>query len=138
MKAWEDIEKDPNISIWWTENSEWYLDKGVKIEKFKDGLIEVKNVMGSGHRHRDVTDKQRFYFDNFGWLAGCYKVQSDECERMVWSINQQIASGLNENSERSARLRRDDYMAKKYKYDQALEKELKSLSSKALLKNENL
>lgn len=135
MKAWQDLVDSPDISIWTTEYSEWYLDKGVKIERFHDGRIEVKNVMGPGHKFRDVTNMQRWYFDNVGWFAGCYKVQSDEFKIVVDRITDRIRYGLNENAERVAKEKRDEYMHKKYICDQALEKEIKSLPSPAAIEN---
>ena len=49
MKAWEDLERDPYVSLYWTgddldPDSHWYMDHGVKIEKFKDGRIEQSEV----------------------------------------------------------------------------------------------
>ena len=138
MKAWNDLIESPDINVWTTENSEWYLDKGVKIERFHNGIIEVKNVMGSGHNFADVTKMQRWYFDNVGWFAGCYKVQSDEFESVVNSLTDKIRYGLNPNAEVTAKKKRDEYMHRKFLCDQALEREIKSLPSPAAIETENL
>ena len=82
MKAWEDLERDPYVSLYWTgddldPDSHWYMDHGVKIEKFKDGRIEINNCMHAGDFYVPVTSSQRYVFENVGWLPGCYDVCID-------------------------------------------------------------
>jgi hypothetical protein len=48
MKAWDDLVNNKDKSLYTTRDSEYYIDHGVKIERFDDGRIEVKNTMTRG------------------------------------------------------------------------------------------
>jgi hypothetical protein len=134
MKAWEDLENNPDISLCWTEESKFYIDKA-KIEKFDDGRIVIQSVIGPGHKFRNLTSRQMFYFENFGWEAGKLKLMSDHYESKANEANRLLQSNYNDRT-RSALLRRKkEHMEKKFIYDRALNKELESLSCEALLKN---
>lgn len=80
MKAFEELENDPNVSLYWTgddrnPDSYWYLDHGCKIEKFvDDGRVEINNVMMAGDHYCKITSEQYEVFMDKGWLAGCYRV----------------------------------------------------------------
>lgn len=92
MKAWEDLERDPYVSLYWTgddldPDSHWYMDHGVKIEKFKDGRIEINNCMYAGDFYVPVTESQRYVFENVGWLPGCYDVCIDMYSARMLRIN---------------------------------------------------
>jgi len=72
MKAWQDLENDPHISLYRTRVSKWYLDMGIKIEKFdEDGRIEVKNTMTPGEMFKDLSDDDLKLFEEKGWMVGC-------------------------------------------------------------------
>ncbi len=72
MKAWQDLENDPHISLYHTRVSKWYLDMGIKIEKFdEDGRIEVKNTMTPGEMFKDLSDDDLKLFEEKGWMVGC-------------------------------------------------------------------
>lgn len=82
MKAWDELENDPNVSLYWTgdvrdPDSHWYMDHGIKIEKFKDGHIELSNAMVSGDFYKPLTQSQVEVFEDKGWLRGCYNVCID-------------------------------------------------------------
>jgi len=87
MKAWNDLLGE--VSLYWTglpdnPDSHWYLDHGVKIEKFKDGTFEISNTMIAGDWFRPITNEQYDFFVFNGWLAGCYKVCIDTyIDRMI-------------------------------------------------------
>jgi len=79
MKAWEDLSNDVNVSLYYTGTSRnpksfWYLDHGVKIERFEDGTIEVNNVMTASDHYDSVSSDEYDVFNNDGWLNGCYNV----------------------------------------------------------------
>ena len=79
MKAWNDLEEDPYITLYWTgdernPDTHWYMDHGVKIEQMRDGSIEINNAMVGGDFYKRVTDSQYKVFEEKGWLAGCYNV----------------------------------------------------------------
>lgn len=72
MKAWQDLENDPHISLYSTRVSKWYLDMGIKIEKFdEDGRIEVKNTMTPGEMFKDLSEDDLKLFEEKGWMVGC-------------------------------------------------------------------
>lgn len=84
MKAWHDLETNPHISIYRTRLSEWYIDMGVKIEKFdEDGRIEIKNTMTLNEKFDNISDDEREVFDQQGWIAGCLKVNIDMLKRKI-------------------------------------------------------
>jgi hypothetical protein len=82
MKAWEDLESNPYISLYHTRLSLWYLDMGVKIEKFDD-RIEIKNTMTPNEKFRDVGDDEREVFEKEGWEAGCLTVNINVLEQKI-------------------------------------------------------
>jgi len=82
MKAWEDLESNPHVSLYHTRVSLWYLDMGVKIEKFDD-RIEIKNTMTPNEKFRDVNDIEREVFEKQGWEAGCLTVNINVLEQKI-------------------------------------------------------
>ena len=84
MKAWNDLVNNPHISLYHTRVSLWYIDMGVKIEKFdEDGRIEIKNTMTPTEYYKDLTAKQLKVFDDLGWYAGCISLNVDVLEEKV-------------------------------------------------------
>jgi hypothetical protein len=84
MKAWHDLETNPHVSIYRTRLSEWYIDMGIKIEKFdEDGRIEIKNTMSPNEKFYDISDEDRQIFEEQGWLAGCLHVNIGTLERKI-------------------------------------------------------
>ena len=80
IKAWNELVQ--HQIPWYTgkaedPDSEWYLATGVKIEKFKDGTIEIKATQTTGDWYMDLTENQKMYFEDYGWFAGLYKVNVD-------------------------------------------------------------
>jgi hypothetical protein len=83
MKAWEDLESNPYISLYHTRLSLWYIDMGVKIEKFDDGRIEIKNTMTPNEKFRDVSYDEWEIFDKQGWVAGCLNVNINTLDQKI-------------------------------------------------------
>ena len=84
MKAWQNLESNPHISLYHTRVSMWYLDMGVKIEKFdEDGLIEIKNTMTTSEYFEDIGDDERKIFEEEGWLIGCLTVNINVLTRKI-------------------------------------------------------
>ena len=82
MKAWTDLENDKDVNLYFTglesdPDSRWYISPGVKIEKFRDGTIEIKRVYGNQSWYSDITSSQMMYFEEHGWWAGVAKVNVD-------------------------------------------------------------
>jgi hypothetical protein len=83
-KIWDSICSDEYNRVFRTLNSSWYIDKGVKIEKFdKDGRIEISNTMVQSDFHEPLTNNQMYYFEKFGWNAGCTVVMIDSTENKI-------------------------------------------------------
>ena len=84
MKAWQDLEENPHVSLYHTRVSMWYVDMGIKIEKFdKDGRIEVKNTMTPNEKFYDVSDEHRKIFEEEGWLIGCLHMNINVLEKKI-------------------------------------------------------
>jgi hypothetical protein len=86
MKAWKDLEENPHISLYHTRVSLWYLDMGVKIEKFdEDGRVEIKNTMTPNEKFYDVSDDEYKIFEYQGWITGCLTVNINILnQRIEW------------------------------------------------------
>lgn len=77
MKAWEELLEN-NAKICRTRVSEYFIDMGVKIERFdKDGLIVIKNTMTHSEKFENVTPVQYKIFQEQGWTVGCCVVNID-------------------------------------------------------------
>lgn len=125
MKAWNDIEQDPHKSICWTENSDWYLDHGIKIERFNDGKFEIKNTMLSSDNYKNVTPIQRQVFEEKGWNIGCYTVCIDTYTLAVDRLNNRIRQAANANRTDDLAdftARRERLLKKIYRYTELLNK----------------
>jgi hypothetical protein len=75
MKAWDELYDNPHISLAHTSESEYYIGNGVKIEKFNDGKIEIKNIMMNSETYYPVSNKEFEVFENDGWELGELTVQ---------------------------------------------------------------
>lgn len=99
MKAWIDIENDPNKTIGEDSKTYWYIDMGVKIEKNKQtGEIVIKNTMNFNEYFLDITLDQYDVFENQGWLKGCLKVNidhnNDMAEKYEYKMNRVVDEAL--------------------------------------------
>jgi len=131
MKAWNDLVDNPDIDLFWTDNSDWYLDRGIKIERFHaDGRIEIRSVMSNGEKFRKLTPIQMDYFVNVGWSAGCHRACIDEFKARVERINKRLRSNLPEIRKQKQRLDRDGYMKRIFTWSTALDQELKNSHNK--------
>lgn len=95
MKAWKDLKA--TVSLYRTgldaePTSYWYLDHGVKIERFEeDGHFEIHNVMLAGDHYEKVSDAEYSVFRKDGWLPGCYQVCINTYNRRLDKINYLIS-----------------------------------------------
>lgn len=114
MKAWTDLENDPDINLYWTgfnlkPDSYWYVDHGVKIERFNDGRFELNNVMMPGDFYKPLTKDQIAVFEQSGWLRGCYNVCIDTYMARLNKLMQLI----NLNPDAEELIGRKKYLEKK-------------------------
>jgi len=109
MKAWQELESDPNVSLWWygderNPTSYYYIDHGVRISKdLKSGLIEVKNASLADEHYVEVSTEQYKVFDTEGWLPGCYRVCIDTLNSRINKVNYLIS--LEKNSDKTEELK---------------------------------
>jgi len=126
MRAWDDLVNDEEKSLYWTENSDWYLDMGVKIERFhKDGRIEIKNVMTSTEKFEDVNGKFLKVFETEGWFIGCVKLNIDVHQRKLMRANELVRISISNGNERMVDIfkqRREVIQKKIHKYRNLLTK----------------
>ena len=98
MKAWEDVSK-PSRSLYRTAYSEWYLDRGVKIERFtKDGSVVVKNTMTYTDSYDDITPEQLHIFTNMGWDAGVVMVNIQTNDKRIEYYNGLMRHAIIDNN----------------------------------------
>lgn len=100
MKAWDDLEK--SVSFYWTGDKDnpkslWYMDHGVKIEKFKDGRIELNNAMMAGDFYKPLSKKHIEVFEKQGWLAGCYTLCIDIYTNRILNVIDLMRRSPDEN-----------------------------------------
>ena len=94
MKAWDELENNKDITICWTANSNYYINHGCKIERFKDGRFEIKNTMTNSDHYEDVPDYIYIIFEKYGFNAGafsmCSHVYSRRAEKTKYLINRAL------------------------------------------------
>ena len=95
MKAFEDLNNE--VTLFWTGDQDaprtlWYVNHGVKIEKFLDtGDIVIHNTMTNSDHYEEVTEDQYMIFRNLGWEIGCCCVNIDVIEyRMEKAFEEQL------------------------------------------------
>jgi hypothetical protein len=115
MKAWEDVSK-PSRSLYRTAYSEWYIDRGVKIERFtKDGSVVVKNTMTYTDSYDDITPEQLHIFTNMGWEAGVVMVNIQTNDKRVEYYNGLMRHAILDNNKdtiESTLKKREDLLKK--------------------------
>lgn len=89
MKAWEDLIS--SVTLYWTGDKEnpdtaWYINNGIKIERFKDGTFEINNTMTASDHYDEVTEDQYMVFKNLGWEIGCCCVNIDVQEQRLEKV----------------------------------------------------
>ena len=115
MKAWEDVSK-PSRSLYRTAYSEWYIDRGVKIERFtKDGSVVVKNTMTYTDSYDDITPEQLHIFTNMGWDAGVVMVNIQTNDNRIEYYNGLMRHAIIDNNKdtiESTLKKREDLLKK--------------------------
>ena len=96
MKAWIDLISDKYVTMYTTEKSLYYIDKGIRIERFNsDGDILVQNTMTNKDRFEKVTPQQYEVFENLGWYPGILRVNIDIIDSKLLKVNYQMKLALN-------------------------------------------
>jgi hypothetical protein len=85
MKAWSELKERPHVSFVQTDNSEFYVNHGVKIERFNDGRIEVKNTMTNSDHYEDVPWEILQIFKEVGF-AVCSYVHKNRADKVMYNI----------------------------------------------------
>jgi hypothetical protein len=96
MKAWIDLISDKYVTMYTTEKSLYYIDKGIRIERFNsDGDILVQNTMTNKDRFEKVTPQQYEVFENLGWYPGILRVNIDNIDSKLLKVNYLIKLAIN-------------------------------------------
>jgi hypothetical protein len=96
MRAWNDLISDKYVTMYTTENSLYYIDKGVRIERMnKTGDIIVQNTMTNPEKFVMVTPQQYEVFENLGWEPGILRVNIDYIDSKLIKVNYQMKLALN-------------------------------------------
>ena len=96
MKAWNDLISDKYVTMYTTERSLYYIDKGIRIERFNDdGDIIVQNTMTNSEKFVKVTPEQYEVFENLGWYPGILRVNIDIIDSKLLKVNYSIKLALN-------------------------------------------
>jgi hypothetical protein len=96
MRAWNDLISDKYVTLYETETSLYYIDKGVRIERFnKSGDIIVQNTMINPEKFVMVTPQQYEVFENLGWEPGILRVNIDYIDSKLIKVNYQMKLALN-------------------------------------------
>ena len=121
MKAWNDLISDKYVTMYTTEKSMYYIDKGVRIERFNEsGDIIVQNTMTNSEKFVKVTPQQYEVFENLGWYPGILKVNIDTlCAKIIKA--KYLIERAKENNEPTDQLQKN-YDKLSLKKDQHLEK----------------
>lgn len=120
MKAWDDIKR--MHTVYTTRTTEWWLDRGCKIEHFiEDNRFEVKNVMTESDHYDDVSTDLMEVFKNNGWNDGTAllnirvnQMKIDKVQRLM-----DDARCTDESRERLNR-EKDKFLQKIYQHSQNL------------------
>lgn len=94
IRAWDELER--TVSLFWTGDEDnpttrWYLDMGVKIERFEsDGRIVIHDTMTNSEKYKLINDVQEYYFAEYGWYVGCLKVNIDAIEERIKWLHQSM------------------------------------------------
>lgn len=100
MKAWDDLVNNKEKSLYTTRKSEYYIDYGVKIERFDDGRIEVKNTMTRGDMFEDVDENILTLFNEKGWVCGCMNLNIQIYQDRILKINELIRIAISNNNDK--------------------------------------
>jgi hypothetical protein len=96
MKAWNDLISDKYVTMYTTERSMYYIDKGIRIERFNDGGdIIVQNTMTNSEKFVKVTPQQYEVFENLGWYPGILRVNIDIIDSKLIKVNYLMKLALN-------------------------------------------
>lgn len=96
MRAWNDLISDKYVTMYTTEGSMYYIDKGVRIERFnKGGDIIVQNTMINPEKFVMVTPQQYEVFEDLGWEPGILRVNIDIIDSKLLKVNYQMKLALN-------------------------------------------
>ena len=124
MRAWNDLISDKYVTMYTTEKSMYYIDKGVRIERFNEsGDIIVQNTMTNSEKFVKVTPQQYEVFNNLGWYPGILKVNIDIIDSKLIKANYQMKLALN-NEEPTEKIydQREKLLLKYFEYKKRFNK----------------
>jgi len=125
MKAWEEVKRTKDRGIFWTSTSEYWIEHGVRIERFHDGRVEIKNCISGGERFVVMDPEVEILFHTHGWVVGMATVCVAEFERRV-DVARKRAFTIRDTEEHEAAVVNMELLIKKLdKYKMMLGKALR-------------
>ena len=82
-RAWDDVQAKYGSQLFSTMESKFWIDSGVRIEKFNHGAIVLKVCLEHGDNFTDLTQAQSYIFEDYGWEPGVMRVNIDFFESLV-------------------------------------------------------
>ena len=108
MKAWDELLEN-NVKFCQTRVSEYFIDMGVKIERFdKDGLIVIKNTMTHSEKFENISPSQMVYFQDQGWHIGCCVVNIDVLKAKIEVIKYTMTTNYPDKEANERRLQKNN------------------------------
>lgn len=76
MRAWHDLNERLEGNFYTTSKTQYFIDKGVKIEKHLNGRIKIYTTL-EGESFKPIDKEQWTIFYLYGWEAGVRRVLYD-------------------------------------------------------------
>jgi hypothetical protein len=105
MKAWSDLVNNPDRKLYSTSRSEYWIENGIRIERFTNGKIEINNCLTPGDDFDRVRGAEMSLFRDYGWDVGMYNicVNNQVIHLRQAQINLDEAKGPKQTFRRQAR-----------------------------------
>jgi hypothetical protein len=103
-RAWDDVQAKYGSQLFSTMESKFWIDSGVRIERFNNGHIELKVCLEHGDNFTDLTQAQAYVFEDHGWESGVMRVNMDFFESLLRiAENKVLSSKIDEEREKAMR-----------------------------------
>ena len=115
MRAWNDLKYNPDIYLYTTSRSVYWIENGVKIERMNfSGNISISNCMTPGDDFECISKKEMDVFLNYGWTAGMYNMCINNQAIILINARNNVETSRGPK-EKIKRQRRYDFMLTKFK-----------------------
>ena len=98
MRAWEELKNDRQAVICEDFNTEWFIDMGVMITRFKkDGSFLIQNTMTNNEYFDEISPSQYDKFKMYGWEIGCLNLNIDVNNETIERYANKLRHDINED-----------------------------------------